>query len=270
MFHLRSLGSLDLTRPDGSPLEAILAQPKRALLLAYLSAATPRGYHRRDVLVALFWPELDTERARGALRKALHYLRASLGDVVLTRGDEVAIDDSVLDCDVTAFDTAIADGRLTDALALYRGEFLPGVFARNAPDVEPWMAVERSRLREAATHAAWKLAESSVASDGALAARYAALAASFTPDDEDALVRRMLLLDRVGSRAAARRAYDDFAAALTTTFDGAVPSEGTRALRERLSEAQDPWRPSRRWTRTGLLARRQHGTLPTGPIQHAR
>ncbi len=239
MFHLRTLGSLDLTGPDGRSLEAILAQPKRALLLAYLSAATPRGFHRRDVLVALFWPELDTERARGALRKALHYLRASLGDVVITRGDEVTIDTGSFDCDIPAFESAVADRRFAEAIALYRGEFLPGVFARNAPDVERWIAGERGRLRDMAMHAAWTLAESSASTDAALAVHYSALATSFTPDDEEALVRRMLLLDRVGSRAAARRAYEDFAVALATRFPGEVPSNAARALRDRLAEPQD-------------------------------
>jgi len=133
MFHLRTLGSLDLTGPDGRTLEAILAQPKRALLLAYLSSATPRGFHRRDVLVALFWPDLDTERARGALRKALHYLRASLGDALLTRGDEVAIDTAAFHSDVSTFEAAVASGQLAEALELYRGEFLPGVFVPLKP-----------------------------------------------------------------------------------------------------------------------------------------
>jgi len=48
----------------------VLAQPKRVALLAYLAAATPRRLHRRDSLLALFWPELDQEHA--ARRCARH------------------------------------------------------------------------------------------------------------------------------------------------------------------------------------------------------
>ena len=128
---------------------------------------------------------------------------------------------------------------MIEALELYRGEFLPGVFARNAPDVERWIATERARLRDMAVHAAWSVAEAAVGTDGAMAARYAGVAAALTPDDEEALVRRMLLLDRVGDRAAARRAYEDFALALATEFPGEVPSDATRAVRERMSETQE-------------------------------
>lgn len=36
-------------------------------LLAYLSSTGPHDFHRRDALLALFWPEFDEERARNAL-----------------------------------------------------------------------------------------------------------------------------------------------------------------------------------------------------------
>jgi hypothetical protein len=38
----------------------ILAASKGAALLTYLAIATPRGFHRRDTLLALLWPELDS------------------------------------------------------------------------------------------------------------------------------------------------------------------------------------------------------------------
>ena len=234
MHQLHTLGALELTSPEGNSLDAILAQPKRSLFLAYLASATPRGYHRRDVLVALFWPELDAERARGALRKALHFLRATLGDVVITRGDEIAVDPARLGCDVIEFERAQAEGRLSDAMTLYRGDFLPGVFARDAPDVERWIQAERARLAALAARAAWTLAEGAEAHDTAAAARWASVAWSLAPDDEATLRRTMSLLDRVGERAAAFRAYDDFATALAVDFPGAEPSSATRDLRDRL------------------------------------
>ena len=79
MLHLQTLGTFDVRREDG-PLTGLLAQPKRAALLAYLVLARPRGFHRRDTLVALFWPELDHGRARNALSQALTFLRRQLGD----------------------------------------------------------------------------------------------------------------------------------------------------------------------------------------------
>lgn len=234
MYQLRTFGALDLTGVDGSSVDVLLAQPKRSLLLVYLASALPHGYHRRDVLVARFWPELDSERARGALRKGLHFLRSSLRDAVLTRGDEVAVDAAMVRCDAVEFERAEADGRYTDAMALYRGEFLPGIFAKDAPDVERWIQSERTRLAGIAARTAWTLAESAVSSDPAAAAHWSALARSFTPDDEGALRRLMMLLDRIGARAAALRAYDQFAGALASDYAGAQPADSTRDLRDRL------------------------------------
>jgi DNA-binding SARP family transcriptional activator len=77
MLHLRTLGQLDL---DGSSLpdaQAVLRGAKRAGLLVYLARAQPRGLKRRDILLALFWPELDEARARHALRNTLHSLRTA-------------------------------------------------------------------------------------------------------------------------------------------------------------------------------------------------
>src|SRR6266545_5141968 len=89
LVEFRILGGLNLLGAAGHELKSVLAQPKRVALLAYLAAATPRRLHRRDSLVALFWPELDQEHARAALRQALHGLRHALGDGVLVpRGDD--------------------------------------------------------------------------------------------------------------------------------------------------------------------------------------
>src|SRR5260370_7014272 len=86
MIKLGMLGTLSLSDADGREVRSVLRQPRRLALLAYLAAATPRGFHRRDSLLALFWPELDQEHARAALRQALHVVRDGLGaDVILTR-----------------------------------------------------------------------------------------------------------------------------------------------------------------------------------------
>ena len=79
MIHFRTLGALDLRGSGGEELRTVLAQPKRTALLAYLALTTPRGPHRRDTLLALFWPEQDTDHARNALSQAVHFLRRSLG-----------------------------------------------------------------------------------------------------------------------------------------------------------------------------------------------
>src|SRR5439155_160938 len=79
MIEFRLLGTLHLTDAEGREVKSLLTRPRRLALLAYLAAATPRGFHRRDTLLALFWPELDQEHARAALRQALHVLRGAFG-----------------------------------------------------------------------------------------------------------------------------------------------------------------------------------------------
>ena len=80
-LELRVLGAMGLRSAAGDDVDALLTQPKRLALLVYLAAATPRGFHRRDKLLALFWPELDQEHARASLRKAVYVVRQALGSV---------------------------------------------------------------------------------------------------------------------------------------------------------------------------------------------
>ena len=75
MFRLSLLGKVELQDTDGRPVESILAQPKRLALLAYLMAAEPRGFHERDALLALLWPDQDAAASRNTLRQAVHQLR---------------------------------------------------------------------------------------------------------------------------------------------------------------------------------------------------
>src|SRR3989441_67610 len=152
MIELRMLGRLSLTGDDGLEVRGLLGQPRRLALLAYLAAASPQGFHRRDTLLALFWPELDQEHARAALRQALHVVRDALGgDAVTSRGDEeIGLDFAQVSCDVAAFERTLRIGQLEEALDLYRGALLEGFFISDAPEFERWLETERARLQQAA------------------------------------------------------------------------------------------------------------------------
>jgi len=117
MTELRTLGALTLRGSDGSELRAVLTQPKRFALLTYLALANSHGFCRRDTIVGLFWPEMDQEHARNALRQAVWFLRRALGDgVVLGRGeDELGVSEEHFRCDATAFERACAAGRPAEA-----------------------------------------------------------------------------------------------------------------------------------------------------------
>jgi serine/threonine-protein kinase len=223
---------VNLRSADGREFRSVLSQPKRVALLAYVAAAAPRGFHRRDSLLALFWPELDQEHARAALRQALHGLRHSLGDGALeSRGDEeIRLGDQNVWCDALAFDLAVDAARYTEALKLYRGDLLDGFFISGAPEFERWVEDERARLRRLAVETAWKLAESCrVAGDVSLAAHWARHAAALVRDDEGALRRLIGLLGDLGDRAGALQAYDVFARRLAEEYE-AEPAAETRAL----------------------------------------
>src|SRR2546425_12327831 len=79
MIEFATLGCLRLTGGNTDGLAALLAQPKRVALLAYLALARPRGFQNRDTILAFFWPETDARHARWALNQAVRYLRRALG-----------------------------------------------------------------------------------------------------------------------------------------------------------------------------------------------
>src|SRR5215208_6736866 len=109
MIDLRTLGALELISADSNAVGSVLAQPRRAALLCYLALALPRGFHRRDTLFALFWPEHDADQARHALRQSVYFLRRALGpQTIISRGDEeLALAPEEVSCDVWAFDAAV-------------------------------------------------------------------------------------------------------------------------------------------------------------------
>src|SRR4051812_12431676 len=162
---LTTLGALDLRGLDNRVLQPVLAQPKRAAIVVYLALARPRGMHQRDSLLALFWPERGQQGARKALRQALYFLRAGLGEAaIVTIGDaEVGVSGQVW-CDVVAMEQALEEGRLEEALALYRGDLLPGFHIDGAPEFSDWLDGERQRLRTLLARAALRLARDQSAS----------------------------------------------------------------------------------------------------------
>src|SRR5207249_9011134 len=248
MIELRLLGRLSLTGADGRDVRALLGQPRRLALLAYLAAASPPGFHRRDSLLVLFWPELDQEHARAALRQALHVVRDALGaDAVTSRGDEeIGLDFAEVSCDVLTFERALRNGQLEEALDLYRGALLEGFFISDGHDFERWLETARAQLQQSAAGAARTLAERhESANDLASAVRWTRRATELAPSDEGLVRRLMALLDRQGNRAGALEAYKALARRVAADYD-AEPAAETKALlaevQER-SQAQETARP---------------------------
>jgi len=232
MIELRTLGPLDLRDPDGREVRSVLAQPKRLALLTYLAVGVPDGFARRDTLLGMFWPESSDERARGALRQAVLYLRRSLGEEVLVNRaeDELGIAGGAIRCDATEFRAALGRGDDATALSLYRGDLLDGFFVTDAPGFERWLEDERGALKNEATAAAWRLADAATeAGEVAVALDWAGRGVDLAPMDEAGVRRRMALLASTGDRAGAVGAYRDFAQRLAEELE-LEPASATRAL----------------------------------------
>jgi DNA-binding SARP family transcriptional activator/TolB-like protein len=236
-LRLTLLGEVGLRSATG-PVTRILAQPRRLALLVRLAVGAPGAFVRRDHLLAMFWPDADESRARGSLRQAIRYLRQGLGpEVVVGRGDdEVGVDPSRLVGDVAAFDQALDEGRDAAALALYRGELLPGFLVAHAPEFERWLSAERRRLRAAALDAAVRLAEAAESADRREEAReLLGRAVRIDPLNESVVRRQLQLLDRLGDRGSALAAYRELEGRLRDDLH-VEPAPETAALAARIRD----------------------------------
>ena len=131
---------------NGAVLNGIANPRTRLAVLAVIAAAGESGV-RREKLLALFWPESDEERARNALRQAIFAMRRDLGGIDLTIGSaDLRLNPQVLTSDVGDFDCAIEERRFEDAVALYAGPFLDGVFVRDSAEFEHWADEQRQRF----------------------------------------------------------------------------------------------------------------------------
>src|SRR5918995_899831 len=222
MLRVRVLGELALEL-DEVPVDP--PQSRRARSVLGLLALDRRS-HSRSQLAAALWPDVLDESARTSLRSALSALRRSLGPdadryLVATR-ERVGLADDVW-TDATAFDQLSGDGRLQEALDLYRGDVLWGLD-------DDWVLTARDGWRERVARVHDRLAaEAEAAGDGPAALAHTRRMVALDPlaeESQRALIRR---LARTGERAAAIAAYTRYAERLRTELR-IVPSAETRAL----------------------------------------
>ncbi len=240
-FELRILGPTELNGPVGQESDALVRQSKRLALLAYLAVSTADGFRRRDQIIAFFWPELEQTQARTYLRKALYGIREGLGqEIFLTRGeDEVRIDPALVWCDAVAITQHVREGHWSEALTLYRGELLEGLFPEGvAQEFQEWLSGQRKQLRERAAQAAWECSRlEEERGDRTAAAVMARRARELDPDNEEGVRRLMGLLDRRGDRGSALRVYQEWRARLHEEF-GVEPAPETRKLARQVQAAR--------------------------------
>ncbi len=199
-------------------------------LFAYLVVESGRS-HRREFLATLLWPDQPQSAAFANLRQTLARLRRGLpkpvaASVMSITRQTLEVHPDKLDLDCARFEYLIATcadhihrdiarcrecaQRLEQACALYRGEFLDGVFAGSSQLFDEWALSRREHYRQHALSALHTLSNYYESIENYEAARRnAARQLEFDPWREEAHRQMMRALAFLGQRTAALDQYEN-------------------------------------------------------------
>ena len=225
---------------------------KAIALLIYL-AVTGEG-QRRDTLATLLWPNVDQSRARGALRRDLSVLNKALGQqwlvidretVSLSRDPEFWLDVDQFHLNLEACQTHNHPADevcpaclplLTEAVALYRDDFLTGFTLRDSPDFDEWQFFQTESLRQVLATTLERLVRGYIAlEDFDVAIPPARRRLALDPLHEPAHRQLMQLYAWTGQQAAAGRQYQICVEILAEEL-GVTPDPETTALYEHIRQ----------------------------------
>lgn len=213
----------------GHELLELVRRKNRALI--YYLAAHPHPLSR-DALLAFFWPDHERAAAQRILRTMVYELRKQLSKSLRVEDEILAVDAFV---DVRQFETALAArnpdlASLSQALELYRGDFLHGFSLPEAPQFDDWIASEQERYRLLAVRGLEQLAQRYESRrDFTTALETLDRALAFDPLREN-LQRSALRLHYLnGDRASAIRRYESLRKLLDEEM-GVPPMPETRAV----------------------------------------
>ena len=253
-YQLRLLGTFQLHR--GKEHMAGFRSEKERALLAYLSIEASRP-HSRDELAGLFWPELPDDTAHNNLRVTLHRLRSVLGEtdaaypiLEVSRNTMQLNQTEQLWIDVSAFQEIISKAeqhpheklatcqkcmaQYSEAVMLYQGEFLQGIYPEDSLPFSEWALVKREHLHHQAVQALYVLAAyHQRRGEFDLALGFARRQLELEPWREEAHAQVMTILALRGERSAALRQYERCRQVLWEEL-GVEPSEEIRSLYERI------------------------------------
>jgi len=224
---------------------------KATALLAYLAITHRR--ESRDSLVGLLWPDHGQKRARAALRRTLSSLaRARNEGWLQVERDTVGLNHEEIWLDVDSFRELLAESTahdhpdtgvcqaclppLTEAVSLYRDDFLAGFGLRDSFTFDDWQYFQAEELRRELAGALEKLARGHGAAgewDAAIA--HARRRLLLDPLQEPAHRTLMQLYALSGERASALRQYRECVRILEKEL-GVAPLEETTLLYQAIQE----------------------------------
>jgi DNA-binding SARP family transcriptional activator len=183
---------------------------KKATALLALLAVTGQE-QSRERLAALLWPDSDTARARGSLRRTLSVTAAVMGEGLAISRVAVGLKPQRFQVDVTDFEalaTRQDAASLERAARLHRDDFLAGFSLRGCDEFEDWQSTTADRYRQALAGTLERLVDAcAAAGDGARALGHARRWLSLDPLHEPAHQALIRLLAATGQRSAALRQY---------------------------------------------------------------
>jgi DNA-binding SARP family transcriptional activator len=278
-----------LGRPEVRHAERVLKFPTRKTLALLVYLAVEGGFHTREKLTALFWPESDGPQGRAILRNTLRYLRSALLEVadpamdqapgqklhILVEHDAIGFASHTdVELDLHDVEAAVratqANGiarhqliaHLQAAVALYRGDFLEGFSLSDAPTFDDWVSIQREYCHSQVNTAFDQLAHLQAEGGEMRAALDTATRwLAHFPLQEDACQLVMSFHFQAGDRTAALRVYETYRTMLAKEFE-MEPGPEMKTLAERIRSTS----PSRRLHQPALRAPFSLPVLREGPF----
>jgi DNA-binding SARP family transcriptional activator/Tfp pilus assembly protein PilF len=240
--------------------EAIEVDTRKAIaLVAYL--AVTRRRHARDALAGLLWPEYNQRRARAALRRTLSSLGKARAEGWLEADREsVGLNRDGIWVDVDRFRELLAECRthghpeagvcpeclspLSEAVALYRDDFLAGFALRDSAAFDDWQFFQAEELRRELAGALERLSHLHGAlTEWEQAVTYGRRWLALDPLHEPAHRWLMQVYAWAGQRAGALRQYRECVRILEGEL-GVSPLEETTRIYEAIKENDLPPPPT--------------------------
>jgi len=237
--------------------KSITIKRRKALAILIYLAVTGET-QRRDTVATMLWPNSSQSSARTALRRDLSALNRALDKAWLDIDRETVslVDSSDLWLDIKQFRQQLAAcqahdhpteeacpacfDRLTEAVTLYRDDFLTGFTLPDCPAFDEWQFFQTESLRQALAAALEQLVGHHAAqSQFEPAIGYARRWLALDPLHEPAHRHLMQLYAQSGQQAAALRQYQLCVDTLEVEL-GVAPAAETTALYDRIRSGAIP------------------------------